>query len=182
MEKDSTPLSEGKIADIIGTSLYDYKRNIMLPNSQLPGWEADLLIISEDRYAKEIEIKITKADFLKEFKIDELDKRDVNKIRKQLVFENKGSGSFVSNYCVAVPENLVPLALEHLPPYVGILTVFQCKTSSTFNPKYWKSKYIRKPKMLTNARKMTEREIQTLMRNCTRRLWDQRLKGRFGRA
>lgn len=179
-EKDNIKLSEGKIADVIGTSLYDYKKNIMLPNSELPGWEADLLVITEDRYAKEIEIKVTKADFLSEFKIEGT--TSANKIKKHLVFDNKGSGSFVSNFIVAIPEELTQLALENLPPYAGILTIVQRKKSNIFNPQNYHTWWIRKPKRLTNARKMTEREIQTLMRNCTRRLWDQRLKGKFGRA
>ena len=45
---------------------YNWRKNIILPNSQegTVGWEADLLIVRPSGWAEEVEVKISKSDFL----------------------------------------------------------------------------------------------------------------------
>lgn len=96
---------------------FDIRQNIIIPNvswgMQLNGkilHECDVLSLSKNGYATEIEIKITKADLLKD-----KEKR------------HQHSHNHIKNFYFAVPEKLKDLALKEIPKHAGLFILFKFK-------------------------------------------------------
>ena len=91
----------------------DVRRNTIVPNvswgmelNNKPLHECDLLVLSKAGFAVEIEIKISKADLLKD------------KEKK-----HKHSHNLIKFLTFAVPENLRELALKEIPKTAGLYVV-----------------------------------------------------------
>ena len=103
---------------IIQALNYRYRRNLVkykIANSFIfnGGWESDFFIIQRaSNYCYEIEVKITRADFLKDFE----------KTKKHLILSGKKNHDLIPNkffYCV--PEGLI--SKDEIPPYAGLMYV-----------------------------------------------------------
>lgn len=88
---------------------FDVRKNLIVPNISWGAGlhECDLLIITKSGYATEVEIKVSKADLKKDFK------KGHNHIDER-----------IKALFYAVPEKLLPIALELVPDTAGI---FVCK-------------------------------------------------------
>lgn len=101
-----------KITEILATRKWKWRNDICIPRCYILGWEADLLVLNTNKRLEEIEIKISVADFKKEFK-------DKAKKHEKL----KAGRSTLTRYWFAVPSTLVPLVKDLVPEYAGLLAV-----------------------------------------------------------
>lgn len=87
----------------------DYKTNVIVPNISWPMdglHECDLLSLSKTGYATEIEIKVSKADLLKD-----KEKR------------HRHNDILITYFYFAVPEILEDFALENIPKDAGLFVI-----------------------------------------------------------
>lgn len=116
-----------KQVELAVENYFNARQNLIIPNVSwgfLP-YEADLVVIRKSGYLLEVEIKVSKADLIKDK--DKNHSHNFNKF-KQLYF--------------AIPEKLLPHK-EHIPERAGILV---CSIHSYENKKYYKAKLVRTPK------------------------------------
>jgi hypothetical protein len=124
--------------------------NIIVPNIHwgLLPYETDLFVLSKTGYATEIEIKVSASDL----KADKLKK-------------HTHSSPLIRKLYFAMPESLEK-HIEHVPAKAGIFLVDY----------YGRVKEIRKPKINTAARKLTDKEIHQVLRLGNMRTWGLRKK------
>lgn len=99
---------------------FNPRQNLAIPNVS---WgfnihECDLLILTKSKFLYEVEIKISRADLIKDK--DKGHKHKHKKIRK-LYF--------------AIPENMIK-DIEHIPEHAGILTLHESKRHNIICKKY----------------------------------------------
>ncbi len=135
--------------EIAVAKYFGWRQNVIVPNVSwgLHIHECDMLILSGAGYATEVEIKISKADLIKD-KMKRHGHRD-NRI-KSLYF--------------AIPEKLCEYQ-EHVPAHAGILFVHQIPDSEEYS-----CKEFRKP-TTQNSVKFTEKEKYELCRLGIMRIW-----------
>ena len=130
-------------------------KHIMVPNlswGMLP-FECDLAVLSGSGYLYEVEIKVSKADIIRDAKKHKwLYYDSLNKIRK-LWF--------------AIPESLSD-AVDCIRPEAGILVVEPPNKTMI----YGYINEIRKPKINVNAKKLSERDQLQFARLGAIRIWD----------
>ena len=102
-----------KLMTLFVMQYFDPRRNIVVPNVSwgLLNHEADVLVCTKQGYVTEIEIKVSKADFLKDFE--------------------KPHGHYdqrITRYYFAVPEILEDYVKEKLPDQWGLLVLRHSKT------------------------------------------------------
>lgn len=128
----------------LALSNFFYKKGAeaVISKTNFLGYEADILATTKNWYLTEVEIKISKSDFMADFK--KYHKHD-SKLTKYLYY--------------AVPTTLLKLADEMLDKNVGIMEVFK--------PKYLKRglrvKIIRDAKIRSN-RPLNESQVINLYR------------------
>ncbi len=87
---------------------------IITPNSLLYGWEADLLLIRPNLIVWEFEIKISKADYLREFK-QKAWKHSVLQGEKVFPVDNRRP----NRYFFVAPAGIIP----DVPKYCGLIEI-----------------------------------------------------------
>lgn len=87
-------------------------RLVIIPNCALLGWEADLLLLRR-RWLEEIEIKVSVADFRREF-------RTKASKHKKLTTPHALP---IRRYWFAVPWTIAEVVRAELPPYAGLIVV-----------------------------------------------------------
>jgi hypothetical protein len=130
---------------------FGWRQNLIVPNVSwgLGLHECDLLVCSKAGYCTEVEIKISKADLVKD---KEKSHGHKSKKIKYLYF--------------AMPEELDrPDVLEHVPGHAGILVVRE--TSYSYHVKK-----LRDPLKNIDCRALTEREQYEMARLGALRIWD----------
>lgn len=140
------------------------RRNIIVPNISwgLNIHECDLLILRNSGYAVEVEIKITYADF----------KKDFEKRHKHIDKQNR-----IVEFYYALPEELYVKCKELIPENAGIIL---CKSSLDYKKRFKVKAYVmKKAKRNSKARKMSENEQQQIIRLGALRIWS--LKERIAR-
>ena len=105
---------------------FDYRRNLIVTNVSdqmgLVPFETDLLVISEANFVTGVEIKVSKSDLRADLK-----KRQIARLNS--VGMQRSYRGF-KNFYYAVPDELVELAAEIIPPFCGILI---CKNNGFYN-------------------------------------------------
>jgi len=139
----------------------DYRQNLIVFN---PSWglyvgrkimhECDILILSQTGYATEIEIKISKADLMKDQKK-----------------KHGHDHPYIKQLWFAVPEELEEIALAEIPDRAGLYVVTKKHVESFVGVGYkfpsrneFKVKIIRRPKANTSAPKWSDLERYQLAR------------------
>lgn len=174
--------TEGMIVDIMCQSCFRVDAEIIIPNCMITGREADILRISPQNYAHEIEVKCTRADLISEFAPDRMKtKKELSwsKHWKHRILSGEGKQHIISRYSVAVPPNLRELAIEILPAHYGLYVV-------TSVPLEWRRcngivDEVRRAKRIVNSRALNDHEILLMCRITCSRYWHQRLYGANGR-
>lgn len=125
---------------------FEYYRNVIVPNVSygLHIHECDLLILSKNNYATEIEIKISKSDLRADSK------------KKHGHYSNK-----IKRLFFAVPENLKEDALKLIPERAGLFLV---KDNNYVE-------LIKNAKINKNARPLSNKEIIKLYQLASMRIW-----------
>jgi hypothetical protein len=129
---------------------YDFRRNFIIPNVSFGLWfshEIDLLIVSQSRYAVEIEIKISLSDLKAEKK--KYHNHESRKIRQ---------------FFFAVPEKLQDRALGLIPERAGLFAVKTDHDGTLYA-------YIVKPAKINDARKLNDEEYLKLGKLAAMRIW-----------
>lgn len=104
-------MTESDIQQILRNRL---SSGIITPNSSLYGWEADLLLIRRNLIVWEFEIKISKFDYLREFK-QKAWKHRVLQGEKVLPVDNRRP----NRYFFVAPAGIIP----DVPKYCGLIEV-----------------------------------------------------------
>lgn len=136
--------------------MFGARQNLIVPNVSWGflglHYEADMIVVNKNGYAKEIEIKVSKADLV----------RDGSKKH------NHDCGKFKELY-FAIPEKLLEHR-EYIPERAGIIVVKEIEGY------YSKGKYLRasieKKPVINGADKLTLQEKYELARLGTMRIWN----------
>jgi hypothetical protein len=127
-------------------------------------WEADILAITKSRYTFEFEKKISKADFLNDFKKSkpifshyEMEERtlrgdvkqSVKRARyiKQTKHEWLQEGNGANKFYFIVPRNLVPQIEDLVPEFAGLMCFYEITLSWSEIP-FLKIEKLKEAKML----------------------------------
>ena len=135
--------------EIALSNYFNRRFNLIVPNVSwgMFNHECDLIIMTPAGYASEVEIKISKADLVRDkFKRHNHESHKI----KYLYF--------------AVPEFLKDVVEEHIPQRSGILIVKKTNT--------WVGvRQIKKPTCISNPYKFTDRDRYQLARLGALRIW-----------
>lgn len=134
-------------------NMYDFQQNLIFPNISwgLGLHECDLLVIRPSNYAIEIEIKTSIADL----------KADFKKSHNHIDRKNR-----IKELYYAIPNYLYDKAIELIPETAGIIT---CSVNSKKG--IIESKIVRRAKINTTARKLTDDEKNKALRLGSIRYW-----------
>ena len=143
----TTKMMEWKLAHF-----FDYRVNLIVPRVS---WgfdihECDLLIMSKSGYATEVEIKISKADLIKD------------KDKPHMHLDNRLKALYF-----AIPEKLKD-CIEHIPERAGVILV---NNDVHVNPYRPACNIFREPKINKTPHKFTIEEQFKLARLGTMRIW-----------
>jgi len=100
-------MTESDIQQILRNQL---SPGIITPNSSVYGWEADLLLIRPNLIVWEFEIKLSKADYLREFNYKKL---------KHSVLQGETEGRRPNRYFFVAPAGMI----QEIPKYCGLIEI-----------------------------------------------------------
>lgn len=147
---------------------FNPRQNIIVPNVS---WgihderyrslhECDLLVLSGSSYATEIEIKVSKADLLKD-----MEKRHGH------------VHNMIRRFYYAVPDDLIEVAEASIPERAGLIAVstriatgYRNRMTESYTYEYYNVKYVRECKANTKATKWTDEQRFQLARLGTMRI------------
>lgn len=142
--------------EILVMKHFNFTQNIIVPGVSwgIKRWpdigelhECDVLKLSKNGYATEIEIKVSKSDLLK----------DKDK-------PHGHASNFIKHLYFAVPQHLQEIALQEAPDRAGILVAKEVKQGFYQEKTRVFLNQIREPKTNLNAVKWTDEERYKLMR------------------
>lgn len=136
--------------EIAVANLFDFRKYIIVPNIS---WgfhfihECDLFLVSKSNYCYEVEIKVSKADFLKDFEK-----------------KHNHSSNYIKEFYYAMPETLYEKVKDMIPEHAGAIT---CKYS------YGKvrAKIVKESVSNKNAKKISLEDELKILRLATMRIW-----------
>ena len=146
IKKITTLEMEGTLAKFL-----NYRSNLIVPNVFWSFFrhELDLCVLSKSGYCTEVEIKISKADLIKD------------KEKKHGHIDSK-----IKYLYFAIPRYLMS-EIEHIPERAGIIEVFQ----SNYDDSGWWARIVRGPEQNPSKYKFSEADRVELMRLLCMRIW-----------
>ena len=129
-----------KIEELVHNFIHshcDFEKEVVLTNYFHADWEADLLMIDNDGFSHEIEIKFSKSDFKNDFKKSYLNQKTGEKFLKH---DKICCGDYVCNaFSFLLPMGMI--SHSDIPEHCGIIEFYH-------NPDRWETEFylIRKPK------------------------------------
>ena len=153
----------------------DYRRNVIVPRCHFAGAEADVLVLRPSDWLEEIEIKISVADFKREWETKAA--KHERLVRGGTLFAPADESSTnpkphkIRRFWFAIPLDLWPKIGPMLPAHVGCYTLA---------PQMWRGAPIggltvaiaRPAPALPLGRKLTADERMELLRLLALRFWD----------
>ena len=112
-----------KIEELVHSFIYkncDFDKQIVLTNFFHSDWEADILLIDNNGFSHEIEIKLSKSDFKNDFKKKYTNQKTGEKFLKH---DKIGCGDYICNsFSFLLPMGM----LEHkdIPEHCGIIEFY----------------------------------------------------------
>jgi hypothetical protein len=146
-----------QLMEVLLMKHFSFNSNHIVPGVLMNGGrrELDLLVVTNNGYAYEVEIKISKQDLL-------------NDKKKK---HNHGYDK-LKNVWFAVSENIeIEFALKHIPEHAGLIWVYY----DNFNFKY-KCKVVKLPVNKKKPYKWSKEEIHDLLRLGTMRIYSLKKK------
>jgi len=133
--------------EIALAKFFNPRTNLIIPNVSwgMFNHECDLIVVGKSGLIREIEIKVSKADLIKD-----KEKR------------HKHKDNAISRLYFAIPEKLLPY-IEHIPLHAGILSVSKFR-------QYYRTKVIRAAKTIGKY-KLSDTDRLQLMRLSNLRIW-----------
>ena len=137
---------------------FDWWQNTIIPEWEIDGGRADLLILSRRNYLTEIEIKVTMADWNCD--------RDKNKWKRER--------PHIARFFYAIPENLKDRVPEWVPPSAGILSV-------RWHPGYERAhvSLVRNAKRQPKAQHAPDGLVAKVHESCYYRFWRREVSVRW---
>jgi len=170
-------LNSRQITDILCGCHWNPRKHLLVPNVSwgLLNWEADLLVMFDSLWCEEVEVKITRADFRRDF--DEKRRKHAVLMERQAAI---GCEQLVRRYWIAFPRDLAVSLLDEVPSYAGVIAVSE--RQPTLGQRLSKRPVgtigdctvLRPAPALKFARKLTEAEVMDLLRLAHLRFWDMR--------
>lgn len=187
-----TPITSDLITRALAVRYFGYRKNVVVPRCNFAGWEADVLVLRPSGWMEEVEIKISVADFRREFtkKADKhrrfthgvpkynggLDGFEAdNPLHEPITYRSGKPYGFwdwsaagehmLRRFWFAVPEEILPKVEAEVPGYAGILRV----------DRWYESVVVREVKaapVLPHGRKLAPQERSQLLRLAYLRYWD----------
>lgn len=164
----------GSLCGFGSNCLWSPARLVAVPNTTgAVGWEADLLLLHPSGWVWEIEIKVSVADFRREFRTKEAK----HKVLSEGLFEKRGSYGYihtkknkhVQKFFFAIPKEVYDkLREEDFPEYAGVIVVDPAYADS------WgrlRAKIVRRAKNLPGAEKAGSAFRIRLLELAHARLW-----------
>lgn len=139
---------EVAVAKHIGTT-----QNIVVPNVSLIlglTCECDILYVTRSGYAHEVEIKVSKADLI----------RDKNK-KRHLPYFKRDTDRLIRSRTFAIPKDMED-CIKYIPETNGVMLVY---------PPSLYCRVLRKPQINKSALKLTDKEIISLGRLAAQKIW-----------
>ena len=137
--------------------LFDVRKNIIVPNISwgLIGMhECDMFLIKKSGLAVEIEIKISKSDFM----------ADLKKNHQHIDVQHR-----ISEFYYAMPIDLIDKCIDLIPEHAGIIV---CERYLNYKKIEMVRAHIKRtPKKIKGARKLTEAEQFRIARLGTMRIF-----------
>jgi len=129
-------------------SPYKLGSALVIPNCSLLGHECDVLIISKNDYATEIELKASISDL----------KADKKKLHAH-------KSPYIRQLYFGISEDIPDAALEHVPEHAGIICFFERKENTSWRKGTLCCRILRRPKPNKDALKITEQQKQHILMN-----------------
>ena len=136
--------------EIAVARLFDFRKYNIVPNIS---WgfhglhECDLFLVNSSKYCYEVEIKISKSDFLKDF-----EKRHGHK------------SNYIKDFYYAMPETLYEKVKEQIPEHAGAITCEVSRGRVVAN-------IVKNPISNKNAKKISLEDELKILRLATMRIW-----------
>lgn len=109
-KKDPGKVNAQSIQQALSNKFLDH--TYIIYNAYIFAWESDYFSVSESGHVYEIEIKVTKNDFKKDFKKEE----------KHILLESKNNVNLIPNkFYYATPRGLLPSF--KIPEYAGLIEI-----------------------------------------------------------
>ncbi len=147
------------VAFAVATHIFHWRKYVVVPNVSwgLLPHEADMIAMTDAGYLSEVEIKVSKADFL----------ADREKYKHRLA-ESRGPHELIKEFYYAMPTTVWDKCKpEDLPTGAGLIL---CGLRGEYG-KEDRAYVAQKPTINPGARKMSDAERQQLMRLCYMRYW-----------
>ena len=162
-------MTEFEIQNIIYYKYLQHNSFLVLPNSFVFGWEADIVVITRTLFIHEFEIKISRSDFLADLKKDKhedikryIDKRSEDELGFHLELEYTRKIRKPANYFWYVcPEGVIKK--EEIPAYAGLYYL------------KWNTLYVQVKAPRIHKEKIDPRDALQLCGSINGRYWDKRL-------
>jgi len=150
-------MDEKAIQNAIFRLAVDCRQRLITPNVHLYGRrESDILTVSDAGFVTEYEIKISRADFLADFRRKA---RKHSNLRGASAFKSKTPNYFY----FAIPSTLTPDITGDIPAYAGLAVVDECGRATIA---------ARAPRL--HNLKASDRDIEYLSRGLMLRYWQTR--------
>ncbi|WP_333851698.1 hypothetical protein [Epilithonimonas sp.] len=117
----------------------DFDKEIVLTNFFHSDWEADILLINNEGYSHEIEIKLSKSDFKNDFKKFYTNQKSGEKFLKH---DKIGCGDYICNsFSFLLPMGMINH--QDIPEHCGIIEFYH-------DEDHWETSFynIREPKII----------------------------------
>lgn len=185
-------MTASEISYVLAHKVWRPRTHVIVPNLSwgLLAWEADIAVLHGSGYMDEVEIKISLADLRREFETKKhkheqlvrgLPQYRLGDDRKWTPDWSESKPHIVRRFWFAMPEALIKKGFGdlNLPDHAGLIAVTGTTAERLF---YWKAEVIRRPKVLTNSRKLTDAERVTMMRLGYLRYWGDKEREQRQRA
>ena len=153
-------MTEGTIA--VAIAKYYGLRSLVLVNNcigVLTQREADLIHVTSSLYLEEIEIKISVADYKREFENQTEGKEFKHRYMRE------SPRSLIRRFYIAMPTEVYNKVSDTIPSHVGIFVVRETPGGNIFAVK------TRTAKDFKNARKLEAKELMSIATMASSRLW-----------
>lgn len=142
-------------------SYYGFQEYLLINNGFVwGGFESDFIRVTNSHYMHEYEIKVSMADFKKDFHKGCKEARVYSREEKRMLTKNtnkhfqiENGQSKLATFSFVVPEGLVDE--KYIPQYCGLYYVTK---------EYTRIKEIKKPRRLKGAEKVTDKKLNYLFR------------------
>ena len=163
-------LTERDVQKILVQTKFDRLKNLVVPNCcRFTYGEADLIVVRPSGWVDEVEVKVSKADFRRDFKTKNV-KHGImaGEYQRECGYEYMT----IRRFWFAMPHALAVELLEEVPDYAGLVGVSGTAAVTSSRS----ALTLTKAPVLPNAKKATREEIYQVVKNLSARYWDQFLK------